>query len=207
MQEYNTQLAAIKLPEYGRHVQMLVNYCKTIADRERRNACARTIVNIMADIYPEQSEVSGRKNILWDHLAVIANFELDIDYPCEVMKPEELESKPEPLTNTQTRINNRIYGKRMEELVAFARTIEDQAERIRLFELIANQMKRNFHDTYKNASEDDNKIVQDLIFYAGEQFRDEIMQVYMLDVKTLAKNDQYDPTKLVETKKKKKKKK
>jgi len=207
MQEYNTQLAPIKLPEYGRHVQMLVNYCKTISDRDRRNACARTIVNIMADIYPEQSEVVGRKNILWDHLAVISNFELDIDYPCEVMKPEELVSKPEPLSNTQSRINNRIYGKRMEELVNYARTIEDQGERIRLFELIANQMKRNFHDTYRNASEEDNKIIQDLIFYAGDQFREEIMQVYMLDSKTLAKNEQYDPSKLVETKKKKKKKK
>lgn len=207
MQQYNTQLTAIKLPEYGRNVQMLVNYCKTIPNRERRNACAQTIVNIMADIYPELSEVSGRKNILWDHLAVISNFELDIDYPCEVMKPEELGSKPEPLRYTQTRIDNRIYGKRMEELVSIARTIEDRQERIRLFELVANQMKRNFHDTYRSASEDDNKIVQDLIYYAGEQFRDEIMQVYMLDVKTLSKNEQYDPAKLVETKKKKKKKK
>ncbi len=207
MQQYNTQLAAIKLPEYGRNVQMLVNYCKTIPNRERRNACAQTIVNIMADIYPELSEVSGRKNILWDHLAVISNFELDIDYPCEVMKPDELGSKPEPLRYTQTRIDNRIYGKRMEELVSIARTIEDRQERIRLFELVANQMKRNFHDTYRSASEDDNKIVQDLIYYAGEQFRDEIMQVYMLDVKTLSKNEQYDPAKLVETKKKKKKKK
>jgi len=207
MQQYNTQLAPIKLPEYGRNVQMLVNYCKTITDRDRRNACARTIVNIMADIYPEQSGVAGRKNILWDHLAVISNYELDIDYPCEIMKPEELASKPAPLQNTQSRIDNRIYGKHIEELVAYARTIADTGERIRLFELIANQMKRNFHDTYRNATEDDNKIVQDLIYYAGEQYRNEILQIYVLDVKELSKNNQYDPAKLAETKKKKKKKK
>lgn len=207
MQEYNTQLPNIKLPEYGRNVQMLVNYCKTIPDRERRNACARTIVSIMGDLYPDLAEVSGRKNILWDHLALISNFELDIDYPCEIMKPEALDTKPEPLHNTQQRIDNRIYGKRMEELVAIARTIPDQSERIRLFELIGNQMKRNFHDTYRNASEDDNKIVQDLVYYAGEEFREDIMQIYMQDVKDLAKNEQYDPAKLVESKKKKKKKK
>ena len=89
MQEYNTQLPIIKLPEYGRNVQSLVNYCKTIPDREKRNACARAIVEIMGDLYPDLAAVSGRKNILWDHLSVIANQELDIDYPCEVMQQEE----------------------------------------------------------------------------------------------------------------------
>ncbi len=207
MQEYNTQLAAIRLPEYGRSVQQLVSYCKTIPDRDRRNACARTIVGIMGDLYPDLTEVSGRKNILWDHLAVIANFELDIDYPCEIMKPEELGSRPMPIGNTQSNIRIRMYGKRMEELIGHARTIEDREERIRLFELIANQMKRNFHSTYKDASEEDNKIIQDLVRYAGEQFSDDIYEVKMLDAKTLAKNEQYDPATLVVTKKKKKKKK
>lgn len=207
MQEYNTQLAAIKLPEYGRNIQQLVNYCKTIQDRNRRNACARSIVGIMGDLYPDLAMVSGRKNILWDHLAIIANFELDIDYPCEIMKQEELNTRPEPLQNTQSRIQTRMYGKRMEELVKVARSIEDPKERIHLFELIANQMKRNFHDTYKDASEEDNKIIQDLVRYAGEEFRDDIYSVIMQDAKTLAKNEQYDPTKLVVSKKKKKKKK
>lgn len=207
MQEYNTQLANIRLPEYGRNVQSLVNYCKTIPDRERRNACARAIVGIMGDIYPDLSEVSGRKNILWDHLAVIANFELDIDYPCEVMKPEELTSKPVPLSNTQSRIRNRIYGKRTEELINVACTTEDPEKRTELFCLIANQMKRNFHSTNKDASEEDNKILNDLVHFAGEQFRNEIYAISMLNATTLAKNEQYDPASLVVSKKKKKKKK
>lgn len=207
MQEYNTQLANIRLPEYGRNVQSLVNYCKTIPDRERRNACASSIIGIMADIYPDLAEVSGRKNILWDHLAIIANFELDIDYPCEVMKPEELQSKPAPIVNTQSRIRNRMYGKRTEELINVAKSLEDPQERISLFGLIANQMKRNFHSTNKDASEEDNKILNDLTHFAGEEFRDEIYQVTMQDTKSLSKNEQYDPSSLVVTKKKKKKKK
>lgn len=207
MQEYNTQLAKIKLPEYGRNVQQLVSYCKTIADRDRRNACARTIVGVMGDLYPELAEVSGRKNILWNHLAIIANFELDIDYPCEILKADEIEARPEPIANTQSNIRTRMYGKRNEELIAHARTIEDRDERIRLFALIANQMKRNFHNTYKDASEEDSKIIQDLIRYAGEQFRDDIAQIELLDAKTLEMNTQYDPASLVVSKKKKKKKK
>ena len=206
MQEYNTQLPIIKLPEYGRNVQSLVNYCKTIPDREKRNACARAIVEIMGDLYPDLAAVSGRKNILWDHLSVIANQELDIDYPCEVMQQEELSSKPAPLPNTQSPIRIRMYGKRMEGLVKYALTIEDKEKRIELFELISNQMKRNFHDTYKEASEDDKKILQDLAYYAGEEFEQEIMQIKLLDKKVLSTNNQYDPATLVVTKKKKKKK-
>ena len=100
-----------------------------------------------------------------------------------------------------------VWNKRTEELVAHAKNIEDRDERIRLFELIANQMKRNFHNTYKDASEEDNKIIQDLIRYAGEQFRDDIAQINLLDAKTLEMNTQYDPASIVVSKKKKKKKK
>ena len=206
MQEYNTQLPTIKLPEYGRNVQSLVNYCKTIPDRDKRNACARAIVGIMGDLYPDMADISGRKNILWDHLAVIANHELDIDYPCEVMKPEEINTKPEPISNSQSRIRVRMYGKRMEALIEHARTLEDAEARVRLFELIGNQMKRNFHDTYKDASEEDSKILQDLLYMAGEDFRQDIDQIHLLDAKLLSENQQYDPASLVVTKKKKKKK-
>lgn len=207
MQEYNTQLPKVKLPEYGRNVQNLVKYCKTIPDRERRNACARTIVNIMADLYPDLAEVSGRKNILWDHLALISNFELDIDYPCEIMKPEELDTIPEPMKNDQSGIRIRMYGKLMEQLIEHARDVEPLEDRIRLFELIGNQMKRNFHRTYKDADEEDSKIVEDLIYFAGERFRDEIYQIRLVEAKELVNNVQYDPATLEPTKKKKKKKK
>ena len=207
MQAYNTQQPDIILPEYGRNIQALVNYCKTIPDRKRRNACARAIVGIMGDLYPDLAQVSGRKNILWDHLSVIAGHELDIDYPCEVMKPEELASKPEPLPNMQSNVRIRMYGKRMEALVAHALTIEDAQERMQLFELIANQMKRNFHNTYKDASEENRKILQDLLFYAGDAYRDEIMNIRLLDVKALSINNQYDPASLIVTPSKKKKKK
>ena len=207
MQEYNTQMANIKLPEYGRNVQQMVNYCKTIPDRERRNACARSIVGIMNDICPDLSNVSNRKNILWNHLALISNFELDIDYPCEVINQSDLSSTPEPIRNKQRGIVNRIYGRSVEELVATTCQMESTDDRHQMFELIANQMKRNFHDTYQDASEEDNKILQDLVAYAGEEFRDEIYNVYMYDAKELAENNQFDASALDEAKKKKKKKK
>ncbi|MBR0036360.1 MAG: DUF4290 domain-containing protein [Bacteroidales bacterium] len=207
MQQYNTQLPKIALPEYGRNVQKLIQYCKTIPDRTKRTKYAYTIVDIMADIYPEVGQVENGKRILWDHLALISNFELDIDYPYPILPKEELQSAPSPLKKAQTDIQYRMYGKVIEGMVEKARTLTDPAERIRLFELCANHMKRNFHLVNKDADEDNEKIISDLIGYAGPEFKDEIMQVYLYSTAELQKNDQFDPASLVVSTKKKKKKK
>lgn len=50
---YNTQLKKLVLPEYGRNIQQMVDYCKTIEDREERNRCARTIIDTMGNLFPE----------------------------------------------------------------------------------------------------------------------------------------------------------
>ncbi len=42
----------MKLREFGRNVQMMLNYCKKLEDRDERNALARSIVRIMANINP-----------------------------------------------------------------------------------------------------------------------------------------------------------
>ncbi len=207
MQQYNTQLAKIKLPEYGRNVQKLIDYCKTIPDREKRTRYAYTIVDIMGDLYPELGTVEDGKHILWDHLALISDYELDIDYPYAITPREDMNSAPQPLDTAQGPIRLRMYGKIAEDMAKMARTIVDPAGRIRLFELCANQMKRNFHLTNKDADEDNEKIISDLIDYAGEEYKDEIMQVYLYSTSELMKNEQFDPACLQPAPKKKKKKK
>ena len=75
MQQYNTQMPKVKLPEYGRNLQELVEYCKTIPDRDKRTRYAYGIVSIMGDLYPEAEKVENLRQILWDHLALISNYE------------------------------------------------------------------------------------------------------------------------------------
>lgn len=207
MRKYNTQLRQIALPEYGRNVQGMIEYCKTINDRATRTRYAYTIVGIMADIYPDIKQVENQDRILWDHLALISNYELDIDYPYEIFQQNPKEDRPEPMPLSQTRIRFRIYGKILEQMVAEARQLPSAEERISLFNLCANQMKRRFHEVNKEADEDNEKILQDLTDYAGPEFAKEIRQVKLLGKKELQKNDQYNPASLIETKKKKKKKK
>ena len=162
----------------------------------------------MGDLYPEAEKVENLRQILWDHLALISNYELDIDYPVEIIPKDRLSERPEKLENPQQQhIAWRMYGKVIEDMVAKACAIEDQDQRIRLLERCANHMKLHFHITHPTADEDDDKIIQDLLAYTNGQFKDDIYKVFLHSAKELQDNIQFDPTKLVVTPAKKKKKK
>lgn len=207
MQKYNTSLPNIKLPEYGRNIEKLVQYCKSIPDREKRTRYAYQIVSIMADVYPDIVQVENHQQILWDHLAIMANFELDIDFPYPVTTVETLRSQPDAIPYNDPYIASKMYGKTIENLIEKACAIEDRDQRIRMFELCANHMKRQFLATNKSAEEDDNKIIQDLLYYTKGEFQEDIYQVFLFSAKELALNNQYDPKSLTPPTGKKKKKK
>lgn len=84
--KYNTQEKRLALPEYGRNIQNMVDYCVTIKDREERKRCANAIINVMGNMFPHLRDVNDFKHILWDHLAIMSDFKLDIDYPYEIVK-------------------------------------------------------------------------------------------------------------------------
>ena len=84
--KYNTEEKKLVMPEYGRNIQNMVDYCITIQDREERKRCANTIINIMGNMFPHLRDVNDFKHILWDHLAIMADFKLDIDYPYEIVR-------------------------------------------------------------------------------------------------------------------------
>ncbi len=78
------------LPEYGRNVQKMVDHIKTIEDRDERNRAAKTIIQIMGNLNTHLRDVGDFKHKLWDHLSLIANFELDIDSPYPVLNLRSL---------------------------------------------------------------------------------------------------------------------
>ena len=85
MLEYNTQKEKLVLPEYGRNVQQMVDYCLTIENRDERNRCASAIVAIMSNLFAAQAGVDDFNMILWNQIAIISDFLLDIEYHCEVI--------------------------------------------------------------------------------------------------------------------------
>lgn len=161
MMEYNTRQKKLPLPEYGRSVQKMVDHALTIEDREKRQSCAETIIRIMASMFPNMPD-QNRK--LWDHLAIMSDFKLDIDYPCEVIKEEEFHVAPQPLPYRNSEIRNRHYGRIVEEMIEHALTLEDGEEREQFIELILVQMKKNYIAWNKDGVED-RKILEDLRIY------------------------------------------
>lgn len=162
MMEYNTRQKKLPLPEYGRSVQKMVDHALTIEDREERQRCAETIVRIMASMFPNMPDQDHK---LWDHLAIMSDFKLDIDYPCEVIKEEEFRVAPQQLPYRNSEIRNRHYGRIVEEMIAHALTLEDGEEKEQFVELILVQMKKNYIAWNKDGVED-KKIFDDLRLYS-----------------------------------------
>lgn len=165
MLTYNTQLKKLVLPEYGRNVQQMVDHCLTIEDRDERTRCAYSIINIMGNLFPNLRDVEDFRHKLWDHLAIMSNFQLDIDYPYEVITASSLSALPEQLGYNNTPIKLRHYGKYIELMIAKAALMDDSEEKNALVSLIANHMKK-IMVAANNESIDDARVLSDLREYS-----------------------------------------
>ena len=159
--KYNTEQKRLALPEYGRNIQNMVDYCISISDREERTTCANAIISIMGNMFPHLRDVNDFKHILWDHLAIMSDFSLDIDYPYEVVKKEDLYKKPPRLPYTQSKLAYKHYGKNLEDMIKKATMHEDGEQKEHLIQLLANHMKKSFL-TWNKEVVDDRKIFKDM---------------------------------------------
>ena len=95
--EYNSKRSKLIIPEYGRHIQKLVNHCIALEDKEERNTMAKAIIDVMGNLQPHLRDVPDFKHKLWDQLHIMADFQLDVDSPYETPSKEELQESPERL--------------------------------------------------------------------------------------------------------------
>jgi hypothetical protein len=161
MLTYNTQQKDLALPEYGRNIQRMVDHCLTIEDREQRTLCAHTIVKTMSILFPNSKNDEDAERKFWDHLAIMSDFKLDIDWPFEVIQQDSIEKTPEPVYYQGGDISRRQYGKIIESMIGVAAEMEEGPERDALLSLVANQMKKNLL-AIDNDDAPDERIYQDL---------------------------------------------
>ena len=126
---YNTKLKSLILPEYGRNIQQMVDYCMTIPDKDERTKCADTIVKTMAVLFPKIREQEDYRQKLWDHLAIMSDFQLDIDWPVAVISADVRQSKPEKVTYTSADMPYRHYGKSIQRMNSRAALMEPGEEK------------------------------------------------------------------------------
>jgi hypothetical protein len=142
--DYNSCRPRLILPEYGRNIQKMVDFILSVEDRDERNRLSQAIINIMGNMNPHLRDINDFKHKLWDHLAIMSNFKLDIDYPYEIPRAEEFVEKPRRVSYNTNQIRFRHYGKITERLIEEAMKLPEGEDKENLIKLIANQMKKSY---------------------------------------------------------------
>lgn len=166
---YNTTEERLRMPEYGRLVQQMAEHAVSIADRSKRQAYAKEIIRIMAHLNPKMRGVADYQHKLWDHLAYIADYKLDIDYPVEIHR-RDTEQRPPRLSYPQGNIRYHHYGRLLEMAIQKAADMPDGPARKRLTGLIVSRMKRNL-TSWRGPSAADAKVARDLESYTDGKIR------------------------------------
>jgi len=186
--EYNTQLKRLILPEYGRNIQNMVDHCIAIEDRNDRKRCANSIIGIMGSMFPHLRDVNDFKHILWDHLAIMSDYQLDIDYPYEIIQKEQLYAKPPRLEYSRPDMRYRHYGKNLEKIMELAADAEDPKEREQLIWLVTTHMKKSYAQWNKDV--DDKKIFMDLYELSDGKVDLRNSDIKLPDLKDFTNNNQ-----------------
>ena len=153
--EYNTEREHLIIPEYGRHIQKMINHAKSQENKEERNNLAKAIISVMGNLQPHLRDVADFQHKLWDQLFIMSNFELDVDSPFDKPIKEELQARPEPLGYPQNHPKYRFYGNNIKTMIDVAITWEDNELKEALILNIANHMKKCFLNWNKDTVEDD----------------------------------------------------
>lgn len=153
--QYNTLRKNLIIPEYGRHIQRMVDYCKNIKDRKERNDFAQAIISVMGNLNTHLRDVADFQHKLWDQLFIMADFDLDVDSPFPIPTREEMNSKPNHIAYPSHLRKYRYYGKNLRKMIEVANQWEEGDKKLGLVKAIANQMKKSYLLWNKETVEDD----------------------------------------------------
>ncbi len=165
MLTYNTQLKPLALPEYGRMIHQMVEYATQIPDRDERTRCAFAIAKIMKNLFPQEFASPDGERKMWDHINIISDFKLDIDFPVEVSSAEAIHPKPEPILYGDHNIRHRYYGKNIQLMIDRVAELEEGPEKDSLISMIAHHMKKLMF-THNKEGVNDARILRDLAEYS-----------------------------------------
>ena len=142
--EYNTKRERMTIPEYGRNIHKMIDYCVSIEDKEKRTALAHTIVKVMEQMNPPISKSNDYEHKLWDHLHIISGFNLDIDAPFPAPGRDEVSKKPEKIAYSDYKISYPHYGKQIEKVISQVAEMEEGDQKDGLVYAIANYLKKSY---------------------------------------------------------------
>ena len=152
--EYNTIREELIIPEYGRHIQKMINYASSRESKEERNKLANSIISVMGNLQPHLRDVPDFQHKLWDQLFIMSDFKLDADSPFEKPSKEVLNAKPDPLSYPQNFPKYRFYGNNIKIMIDEAVKWDAGEMKEALVLTIANHMKKCFLNWNKDSVKD-----------------------------------------------------
>ena len=158
---YNTERVTLHIPEYGRNVQKMVAYLKTIEDRDKRNEQARAIIKVMEILNPAVHMQENYEQKLWDHLFIIADFELDVDSPYPMPARDIMHRRPKMVPIEKKPLRASHYGRNIENMIDLVAQKEDAEEKTVMIRVLAGYMKQQYLIWNKDTVSDET-IFQDI---------------------------------------------
>lgn len=152
--EYNAERSALIIPEYGRHLQKLIDLATEIKDVEERNKAAKYIIKVMGSLNPHLRDVPDFQHKLWDQIFIMSNFKLVVDSPYPIPTKDVIHLKPEKIDYPQKNPKYRFYGNNIKFMIDVANSWEEGEAKSALIKVIANHMKKSFLSWNKDAVED-----------------------------------------------------
>lgn len=175
--EYNTERTDVRLKEYGRNIQKLVNHIRTIEDEEKRSAYAQTLTDLMKQINPNLKTNLDSDQKVWDDLYIISNFDLAIEAPFPMPEESAIGKKPQRMAYKNSKIRYMHYGRSVQIMIDQAIKMEDPDSKKSAVIHIGRLMK-GFYNTWNKDNIDDEIILKQI-----KQLSDNQLDINMEEVK------------------------
>lgn len=153
--DYNSSREKLIIPEYGRNVQKMIFHALTMEDREKRTSFVKYIAGVMTQMHISTGSYGDYHHMIWDHLHIIAGYEMDVDSPYPMPEKETIEARPNNLSYSTNKIKYKPYGLNIEKMIQLAMTYEDGEEKDSLIENIANHLKKSYLNWNRDSVEDE----------------------------------------------------
>jgi hypothetical protein len=153
--DYNTQRRNLVLPEYGRHIQKMIQYVKSVENREKRNEQVRAVVAVMGNLNPHLRDIVDFRHKLWDHVYLIADFDIDIDSPYPVPAPATFKEKPASIPYPHSPVSIMHYGRNIENMLQAITDCAESPTKEAMIAAMALYMKKQYLTWNKDTVSDD----------------------------------------------------
>jgi len=158
---YNYLRSGLRLPEYGRHIHEMIDFLKTIDDRPTRNRQAKAVIAVMGNLNSQLRDNVDFTHKLWDHLFIIADFDLDVDSPYPIPTPQSLSPEPKKLHYSKSIVRQKHYGKYIPRIVHALEAVDDKQAVEQAIGNIAKYMRSKSFE-YNQEHPDNSVIIRDI---------------------------------------------